>query len=330
LTSPAVVACTWGADPGHPGGDLEELLTLGKKVSASLRTDLRWLVLGPLPEGAADIARRFGAARIDHLADAALDRFQPDPYVEALAQYCGQSEPGIVLFPQTFDVRVAAPRLAGRLGSAVVMNAVDIESADGDRLDVVASAYGGDTRAVYNLSGPGPHVLAVMPNAVRPEPLEGATSEPEVRSVPVDLTQVRERIRVLQAASTEGPRLEEAQFIVGGGRGLGSPENYRFVEELADALGGMAAATRPLVDDGWADPSRQLGLTGKIARPALYIAAGVSGASQHMAGCSAAGTIVAINSDPDAPIFRHARYGIVADCLQVLEDLTRALRGGGA
>ena len=104
------------------------------------------------------------------------------------------------------------------------------------------------------------------------------------------------------------------------------PENFSLVEELAEALGGMAGASRPIVDDGWADASRQIGLTGKITRPALYVAAGISGASQHMAGCAAAKTLVAINRDPDAAIFRYARYGIVGDCLEILPEITRAVK----
>jgi electron transfer flavoprotein alpha subunit len=144
--------------------------------------------------------------------------------------------------------------------------------------------------------------------------------------VEVDLSGVEERIRVVQPARVEGPRLEEAEIIVAGGRGLGAPENYKLVEQLAEALGGMAGASRPIVDDGWVESSRQVGLTGKIARPALYIAAGISGASQHMAGCAAAKTIAAINTDPDAAIFRYARYGIVADCLEILPELIRAAK----
>jgi electron transfer flavoprotein alpha subunit len=142
----------------------------------------------------------------------------------------------------------------------------------------------------------------------------------------VDLSGVEERIRTVEQTPEQGPRLEDANIIVAGGRGLGSADNFQHVEDLAEALGGMAAASRPIVDDGWADPSRQIGLTGKVARPALYIAAGISGASQHMAGCSAAKTIVAINRDPDAPIFRYARYGIVGDCVELLTELTSAVK----
>ena len=324
MTAGGVVVCTWSAEGETLPGEVEELLTLGRRVCSALAVDLKWLLLGPLPDQATEAAGRYGVAGIDRIEDPRLCRFQPDAYVEALARYCAQRAPKVLLFSQTFDARLAAPRLAGRLGSAVVINAVDIDVDEDGLLRVTASAYGGDTRAVYELSGREPHIVAVMPNAVLPEPVEGAGSSPAVREVQVDLSGVQERVRVVEPARAEGPHLEDAQVIVAGGRGLGSAENYRLVEELAEALNGMAGASRPIVDDGWIDPSRQLGLTGKITRPALYIAAGISGASQHMAGCSAAKTIVAINTDPDAAIFRYARYGIVGDCLKVLPELTRA------
>ena len=325
MTSAAVVACTWGARHAGSPSDAEELLTLARKISVSLAANLNWLVLGAAPEWMVDVAGRYGVAAIDRIDEARLGEFQPDAFVEALAQYCAQHAPNVLLFSQTFDARLIAPRLAGRLGSGVVINGLDLDVNEG-RLRVTASAYGGDTRVVYELAGAGPHIVTVMPNAILPAPIEGAASSPIMRDIQVDLSGVEERIRVVERAQAEGARLEDAQIIVAGGRGLGSPENYRLVEELAEALGGMAGASRPIVDDGWADPARQVGLTGKIARPALYIAAGISGASQHMVGCSAAKTIVAINRDPDAAIFRHARYGIVGDCLEILPELTRAVR----
>ncbi len=168
----------------------------------------------------------------------------------------------------------------------------------------------------------------MMPNATTPAPAPVAApgETPVIEDVAVDLSAIEERIRLVERTAEEGPRLEDAQIIVSGGRGLGSAGNFALVEELAEALGGLAAASRPIVDAGWADSSRQIGLTGKIARPSLYIAAGISGASQHMAGCAAAKTIVAINSDPDAPIFRYARYGIVGDCIELLTELTNVVK----
>ncbi len=323
----SVVVCTWGAERGAPPpAGVEEVLTLGRRLSTALGGELTWLVLGPLSEPAVALAGAYGVAGIDRIEAPELDDFRADVYVEALAQYCEARAPRVLLVPQTYDARLLAPRLAGRLRSPVVMNGVDVEADADGQLRVTASAYGGDTRAVYEVAGAGPCVVGVLPNATPPEPLEGAAAAPPSRPVEVDLRNVEERIRIVEPARREGPRLEDAEVIVAGGRGLGAAENYRLVEELAEALGGMAAASRPAVDDGWVDSARQVGLTGKITRPGLYIAAGISGASQHMAGCSAAKTIVAINRDPDAAIFRYARYGIVGDCLEILPELIRAAK----
>jgi electron transfer flavoprotein alpha subunit len=323
MSSNAVVVCSWGETrDGLPSG-AEEVLTLGRKLAESLGTDLHWLVLGPLAAAAAATAGRYGVRSLAQIEDAKLAAFAADPFVEALALYCGQQSPRVVLFSQNLESRLLAPRLAGRLGAAVVTNVVAVSSASSG-LEVTASAYGGDTRAVYALAGAGPHVLSLLANAVLPEPLATPAAVPAAARLAVDLSAVSERVQVVQAARSEGPRLEDAEIIVSGGRGLGSRENYKLIEQLAEALGGMAGSSRPLVDEGWVDSSHQVGLTGRITRPALYLAAGISGASQHMAGCSAAKTIVAINSDPDAAIFQHARYGIVGDCLAILPELIRA------
>jgi len=131
-------------------------------------------------------------------------------------------------------------------------------------------------------------------------------------------------VRIITPASRpEGARLEDAQVVVSGGRGLRDRENYSLIRELAASLSGMPGASRAIVDDGWAKPAEQVGLTGAIVSPDLYFAIGVSGASQHMAGCSNSRVLVAINTDPDAPIFRYATYGIVGDCLDILPELIR-------
>ncbi|MBW2372551.1 MAG: electron transfer flavoprotein subunit alpha/FixB family protein [Deltaproteobacteria bacterium] len=326
MTSKRVVVCSWSDGQGTIAVGSEEALSLGRKVAGALGSELHWLVLGPQPEGLLETAGRFGVASVDRIENAALEAFAQDAYVEALAQYCNQESPALVLFSQAPDTRLVAPRLAGRLGAGVVMNVVDVTAGDDGGLEATASAYGGDTRMVYELSGAPAYVVALNTTALLAEPAEAGPTSPECRTVAVDLSGTQERIRVIERPRAEGPRLEEADIIVSGGRGLGSPENYKLIEQLAEAVGGLAGASRPIVDEGWVDSSRQVGLTGKITRPALYLAAGISGASQHMAGCSAAKTIVAINRDPDASIFRYCRYGLVGDCLEILPELIRAAK----
>jgi electron transfer flavoprotein alpha subunit len=324
LVSKSIVLCTWDRGrSGAPAG-AEEILTLGRRLAAAEGAELKWVVIGELPERVPEVAARHGVSAVERIADGRLARFQPDLWVEALAQYCKGEPPRLLLFNQSFDGRLVAPRLAGRIGAGVVMNAVGLEN-EGGKLKVTASAYGGDTRVAYEVEA-AVCVVGVMSDALLAEAAEAGTSPP-VRDVPVDLARTEERICVVQEAKTEGPRLEDASIIVAGGRGLGAAENFNLVEELAAALGGMAGASRPIVDDGWADSARQVGLTGKITRPVLYVAAGISGASQHMVGCSAAKTLVAINRDPDANIFRYATYGVVGDCLEILPELTRAVKG---
>ena len=326
MTSKRVVVCSWSDGQGVLAVGSEEALSLGRKVAAALGSQLDWLVLGPQPEGLLETAGRFGVAGVDRIEDAALEAFAQDAYVETLAQYCRQQSAALLLFSQAPDTRLVAPRLAGRLGAGVVMNGVDVSVGDGGGLEATASAYGGDTRVVYALSGAPAYVVALNTTALLAEPAEAGPTSPECRTVAVDLSGTQERIRVIERPRAEGPRLEEADIIVSGGRGLGSPENYKLIEQLAEAVGGLAGASRPIVDEGWVDSSRQVGLTGRITRPALYLAAGISGASQHMAGCSAAKTIVAINRDPDASIFRYCRYGLVGDCLEILPELIRAAK----
>lgn len=315
----AIVVCTWstGRD-GLPEG-CEEVLHIGRGLAASLDAPLNWLVLGPLPETASEIAGRYGVAQLQQIDDPKLDPAGSDACVAAIAGYWDAHSPAALMVHQSLDARVVAPRVAGRLGRAVVMNGISIEAA-GHNFQVTASAYGGDTRVIYEV-GEG-SVLGFIANAVVPEPGEGPPVSPETTSV--DLSGVDERVKVVERASFDGPRLDDAEIIVSGGRGLGSADNYALIEQLAAALGGQAGASRPLVDDGWVDSGHQVGLTGRITRPNLYIAVGISGASQHMAGCSAAGTIVAINRDADAAIFQYARYGIQGDALEILPELIRA------
>ncbi len=315
-----ILLCSWG---NTIDGGTEEALTLAHKVSAAAGADLTWLVIGGMADEAAAIAGKYGVKNLDKINDAKLEGFGPDALVAALTQYCESNKPQTILFNQTIPARLIAPRLAGRLGLPVVMNGFDI-AVNGSTLNVSATAYGGDTHVVYELTSE-QNVVSVLTTSIIAEPAASAT-EVASRDVAVDLSAVEERFKVTAAAVTEGPRLEDADVICSGGRGLGSADNYQLIRDLAATLGGLPGASRAIVDEGWVDSSHQVGLTGKVTRPGLYLASGISGASQHMAGCSAAKAIVAINKDPDASIYRYAKYGIVADCLEVLPELIKAAK----
>lgn len=318
----SVVLCSWG---NTIEGGTKEALTLAQQFCSATGADLNWLVIGGAGDGDAAIetAQKYGVKNLDRIADSRLEHFGPDALVEALAQYCEQQNPQTILFNQTINARLVAPRLAGRLGVPVLMNAFGITAKD-NCLEVVASAFGGDTHCAYELASK-VNVISLVTTSIVAKPV--ATSPgPEIRNISVDLGSVDERFKVTAAPKTEGPRLEDADIVVAGGRGLGSADRYALIRELATELGGLPGASRAIVDDGWVESSHQVGLTGKITRPGLYVAVGISGASQHMAGCSAAKTIVAINKDRDASIYRYARYGIVGDCLEILPELIRAAK----
>ncbi|RLQ21091.1 electron transfer flavoprotein subunit alpha/FixB family protein [Seongchinamella sediminis] len=316
----SIVLCTWG---NSIEGGTEEALSVAHKLSVTTGQELNWAVIGAATAEAAALAGKYGVASLDRIADDRLDSFGPDALVEALSQYCQQTSPQTILFNQNINARLIAPRLAGRLGVPVVTNGFDISSESG-RLKVVATAFGGDTHCVYELASE-VNVVSIVTTSIVAEPAASA-STPATRDIAVDLASVTERFTVSSAPQAEGPRLEDADIIVSGGRGLGSADNYALIRDLAGALGGLPGASRAIVDDGWVDSSHQVGLTGKITRPGLYLAAGISGASQHMAGCSAAKTIVAINKDPDASIYRYARYGIVGDCVEILPEIIKAAK----
>lgn len=328
--SGSVVVCTWPEAHGDPTPMWEASLTFGRRVAESIGAEVRWLVIGPVPGNAVEVASRQGVAAIDHAStgtDDSIGAQTPDALVAAVEQYVAAHPAAVIVTNQTFDGRLLSPRIAARLGASVVMNTFAAEGTDA-ALSVTAGAYGGDTRIVYELDRSRVALLSLLTGMAQPVPADAPTS-PAVNEVSVDISGVTERVRIVQAAHTEGPRLEDAETIVAAGRGIGSAENLALVEELAGALGGMVGVSRPLVDVGWIDSSHQVGLTGKVTRPVLYIAAGISGATQHMVGCMASKTLVAINTDSDAPIFRRARFGVVDDCLELLPELTRAVKALG-
>ena len=304
-----------------------EVLGAARALADRLGVPASVAVLGPDGEGQADELIARGADRVDLLADPRLAPYQADTWVPVLADLVRETGATIVLMSHTQTGREFGTRLAYRLGTGIVTDCSDFQiNADG-RLRAIKSVFGGSAVAEYTVAGDGVQVASVRPKLLdvpaRAEGRQGQTVRHEVR---LDDSQVRTRAepRVREAAA--GPDLENAERVIAGGRGVGGPENWHLLEELAAAVGGAVGASRAAVDAGWVPGPLQIGLTGAKISPQLYVAVGISGAVQHMAGCTGSRTIVAINKDPEANIFRHAHLGAVGNVRDILPPMTRKVR----
>lgn len=304
-----------------------ELLNAGRGLAGALGQSLWAVLLGVELGEASREAIGCGAGKVFVVEHALLGEGHLDAQVVALEQVCRQAKPEVILIARSETGRELGPRLAFRLGAGLAQDAVALSvDESGKRLRVTRPVYGGNAMAVVTLLGK-PQLVTVRPKvfeaAEREESLKG-----EVVAVGVEIAASVIKKRVVQRVreQTEGIKLEEARVVVGGGRGLGGPEGFKQLEALAKLLGGTFGASRPACDAGWIDHSYQIGLTGKIVTPDLYIAVGISGASQHMAGCSGAKALVAINNDPDANIFKEARYGVAGDWKKILPAFTERVR----
>lgn len=301
----------------------EELLGAATRIADGGKVSVT--LLGSAAPGAAAAAFAAGADRACVSGDAAYDDFRSDQWLAAAEAAVDQTSPAVVLIAQSGVGRDLGPRLAFRRNTAVAMDCVRVENTDGG-FRATRSAYGGNAQATYSFAT-SPAVVTVRAKSQDPiEPRAGATGETaELPAAAASRTEITGR----EAAVSEGLQIQDAAIVVSGGRGLGAPEGFQMVEELAAALGSDKAAvgaSRAACDLGWYPPSQQVGLTGKVVTPDLYIAVAISGASQHMAGCSGSKTIVAINRDAEANIFKSARFGIVGDYKAVLPELINAIK----
>jgi electron transfer flavoprotein alpha subunit len=278
-------------------------------------------LLGPGSGEAAEEAARF-AEQVVVSEDANLAPYDPAVHALAVAQLAEQAEASLVLIAGSRSGREYAPRVAVRLDAAYLEDVVSLERSDGT---LRARRYSYLARVTETVEA----VVAVSVVTVKPNALPAAEPLPEAGEVfEADLELSPPSVKVLERSSEKSARvaLSDATVVVAGGRGLGTPENFRLVEELADVLGGAIAATRAAVDAGWRPYSEQVGQTGKTVQPNLYVAAGISGAVQHLSGMGKSRVIVAINKDPDAPIFKIADYGIVGDVGAILPAMTEAIK----
>jgi len=304
-----------------------ELLGCGRKMADELGEELCAVIVGSDVSSSAQEAIASGADKVYVVDDPLLKDYQTDSYVSVLEKVAKQVTPQIILLGQTAIGRDLAPRLAFKLGTAATMDCVELAiDPDSKRLLQTKPVYGGNAQAIYT-SESDPQVATVRAKVMSPlEP--DASRKGEVVTIEAGLDPSTIRTKVLEKVTeeVEGIKLEDAPVVVSGGRGIGGPEGFQQLAELAKLLKGAVGASRPACDSGWVADTSQVGLTGKIVTPDVYIAIGISGSSQHLAGCSSSKTIIAINKDAEANIFKASHYGVVGDWKKVFPAFSEKVK----
>jgi electron transfer flavoprotein alpha subunit len=299
-----------------------EVVSEARRLADNLGGAVTTVVVGTGATRVAPELGRYGADKVVAFEDPALGAYATEPYARALAQVVAEEKPVVVLVPFTSTGRDLAPRVAARVAAGLVSDCVALEVKEG-RLVARRPVYAGKAYATVTWSGD-PQMATLRANVFKLGTPDD-TRKAEVVSGRVDAS-ARARVVSVKATAEAKVELTEAQVVVSGGRGLKGPENFHLVQELAEAMGAAVGASRAVVDAGWVDHQMQVGQTGKTVSPTLYVACGISGAIQHLAGMSSSKIIVAINRDADAPIFKVANYGIVGDVFEVLPRLTEAAK----
>jgi electron transfer flavoprotein alpha subunit len=305
-----------------------ELLGIGRTLANELGEDLSVLLMGSKTAGLGQEAIAYGADKVYLAEDNILDIYNSDAYTQAAANLCRKVLPSIALLGHTDVGSDLAPRLNGRLGGGLAMDCLALTIDPATKFLVsTRSVYGGNAHAAMVTKFARPQMATIRPKtvppAVRNDERHGQVIVIEDKIDPSAL-----KIRVVERVKeeVEGVKLEDAEVVVSGGRGIGNAQNFAMVRELARVLGGAVGATRPVCDEGWAPAALQVGQSGKVVSPKLYIAVALSGAMAHITGCLGSKYIVAINKDKDANIFNVAHFGIVADYKEILPALTAKLK----
>ncbi len=297
-----------------------EVVTAARRLADQLGTTADALVLGSGPVSGAEHLGRYGADRVLAATHPDFGLYQPDGCAATIAELARGY--AVVVFAATATGRDLAPRVAARIGVGLATDVTEF-AAEGGKVVVTRPVYAGKALQQLRLDGT-PALLSIRPNTVQPTeaPRAGAAA---VAAVPAFT--IRARVTGVKAPASAALDVAEAPVVVSGGRGLKEPEHFRLLEDLAAAFGNAAVgASRAVVDAGWREHGAQVGQTGKTVSPGLYLAVGISGAIQHLAGMRTARTIVAINRDKDAPIFKVADYGIVGDLFEIVPRLTAEVK----
>lgn len=292
-------------------------------VKARELGDVEAVALGAGARAAAETLGMHGAKIVHVNEDAGFDDFLAEPATDALAALFAQGAPDLILFGFTQDSREVAGRLAARLGVGLISNAGDLVAKDGGF--VARVPYFGGAKMASLRANKKPAIVLIRPKSFEPSEVGGTA---EVKDLAVSIGDGSRRARIAERVveASEKVKLEDAKIVIGGGRGMGGPDNFAMLEELANALGGAVGASRAVVDAGWVPYSMQVGQTGKSVRPGVYIAVGISGAMQHTVGMKASKVIIAINKDAEAPIMKMADLGVVGDGLKIVPALTVAVK----
>src|SRR5579871_1296452 len=280
------------------------------------------VVMGAHTEAVAQEAATKGVGKVVRIEHALLSPYTPDGYTAALQQFITAESPDFMIFPHTYQVRDYAPALAARLGRVLIGDVTSI--AEGPTF--IRSLMQGRLSGSYKPSGSGPCLISVQSGAFRAEEAQSSAAEITTFAPTIDASQIRTKPGEPFRGSAQTVDLGSAPLIVAVGRGIKEADNLPLVQDLASALGAELAASRPICDSGWLPMERQVGSSGQTVAPKVYVAVGISGAIQHLVGMKGSQCIVAINKDPEAPIFEVADYGIVGDLFEVVPALTEAVR----
>jgi electron transfer flavoprotein alpha subunit len=300
-----------------------EMLGVAQDIASKLGGKVEAALIGSGVTGLAESLGQYGATKVYVTDDAKFVTYSPDGYAQAIATIAQKAEPAVILMAATTRGRDLSPRVAAKLHSGLASDCIGFDVGSDGRLLITRPIYAGKAIAQVRIKS-NPQMATVRPN-VFPVPAADVSKKAAVEAVPVT---VEPKAVVKETLMEAGAKLDvaEANIIVTGGRGMKTPENFAILEDLAKVLGGAVGASRAAVDAGWRPHSDQVGQTGKTVSPTLYIACGLSGSIQHMAGMRTSKVIVAINKDSEAPIFKIADYGIVGDLFDVVPLLTEEFK----
>jgi len=303
-----------------------ELVSEGKRLADKMGQSVTAILLGSNIKEKAPELGKYGADKVIVADDNRLATYTTDAYVSVIAELAQKEEPAIILLGASVQGKDLSGRLAARLGVGMAQDCVEF-SLDNSNLVAKRPIYAGKAYATVTFKDSSPQIATARPNVFElNEPDESRSAEVIDAAFSLDDSQLKTKVVEVIQEAADKPDLTEAELIVSGGRGMKGPENYNIIEELADLIGATVGASRSAVDAGWRPHSDQVGQTGKVVSPNLYIACGISGAIQHLAGMNTSKNIVAINKDPEAPIFQKADYGVVGDLFDVVPALTEEIK----